>query len=182
MDENVAEQWLGETFLELHPLLQDLHRQPGLLSGQVQVSFGPGLAGVIGRRLAIRLGVPATAGPHRLEVSIYSEGGVLHWLRSFNGLSQFHSEFRPVGRYPTGHWIERSGFLTLILGVDVLAGGWHWVHKSTRLLGIPLPQALVPTTLASKRIDQGLYRFSVEVRAPGLGKLFAYSGALALNR
>lgn len=182
MAENVAEQWLGEKFLELHPLLQDLHRRPGLLSGQVEVSFGPGLAGVIGRRTAARLGVPSSAGQHRLEVSIYSENGVLHWLRSFNGLSQLHSEFRPVGRYPTGHWVERSGLLTLILGVDVLSGAWHWVHKGTRLLGIPLPQALVPTTLASKSIDQGLYRFSVQVRAPVLGKLFAYSGALALNR
>lgn len=179
--QNIAEEWLGNQFRELHPLLQDLHRNPSILTGQVEVSFGRGIAGVLGRRIASRLGVPITSGEHTLEVSIYSDGGVLHWVRSFNGQSRFHSEFKPVGRYPSGYWVERSGPLALLLDVRVIAGGWHWVHRSTKLFGIPLPRAFLPTTVASKSIDQGLYRFSVEVKAPVLGKLFGYSGTLAPN-
>lgn len=178
---SVAEEWLGSQFAELHPLLQDLHRNPATLVGQVDVSFGGGLAGRIGRRLAARLGVPKVAGRYSFEVAIHGEGGVLHWERAFNGQRAFRSEFRAVGRYPEGYWIERSGPFTLRLGVRVIAGGWHWVHKGTRLFGIPLPKALLPSTLASKSIEQGLYRFAVKVSAPVIGRLFEYSGRLAPN-
>jgi hypothetical protein len=179
--ETVVEEWFGEGFSELHPLLQHLHRTGGVLSGQVQVSFGQGPAAVIGRRLASRLGVPTAAGEHHLQVVIQSQAGTLHWARSFNGLSEFRSKFTPIGRYPTGHWVERSGILSLELGVKVLAGGWHWEHRKTSVLGVPVPKAFFPTTLASKSIEGELYRFSVEVRAPALGKVLSYSGTLASN-
>lgn len=179
--DTVVEDWFGQGFSKLHPLLQSLHRNGGVLGGQVEVSFGQGLSGFLGRRLAFRLGVPATAGIHHLEVIIHSQAGVLHWTRKFNGLSEFRSEFRPVGHYPTGHWVEQSGPLSLALGVRVVAGGWHWEHRRTSLLGMPAPKALFPTTLASKAAEGALYRFSVEVRAPALGKLLGYSGTLASN-
>jgi len=176
---SVAEGWFGSRFEELHPLLQDLHRNPSTLVGEVEVTFGAGIVGIVGKRLASQLGVPTTPGQHSFEVSIYSEGRALHWVRSFNGQTHFCSEFEPVGHYPGGYWVERSGRLTLLLGVQVISGGWHWVHRSTKLFGIPLPKAFLPTTLASKSIEQGLYRFSVEVSAPVLGKLLGYSGRLA---
>jgi Domain of unknown function (DUF4166) len=175
----LVETWFGSSFTELHPLLQRLHREGGVLSGPVQVSFGEGLAGWVGKRLAASLGVPAIAGMHQLRVSIHSEAGVLHWGRSFNGQSEFVSKFRPVGHHPSGHWVERSGRLSLSLGVEVQAGAWHWQHRGSTLFGIPLPKSLLPTTLASKGIEGERYRFSVEVRAPWLGTLMAYSGTLS---
>src|SRR5690349_20256630 len=51
----IVEEWFGSGFAELHPLLQLLHRKGGVLRGPVEVSFGQGLAGVVGRRLASRL-------------------------------------------------------------------------------------------------------------------------------
>ena len=177
----VVEEWFGEGFAQLHPLLQRLHREGGSLSGAVQVSFGRGLAGFLGKRLASRIGVPAVTGTHHLQVDIHSEGGVLHWGRSFNGQSQFNSKFQPIGHYPSGHWVEHSGHLSLMLGVEVKAGGWHWQHRKSALFGIPMPRSVLPTTLASKGIDGELYRFSVEVRAPVLGRLLGYSGTLAPN-
>ena len=177
----VVEEWFGEGFTELHPLLQRLHREGGILRGQVAVSFGQGLAGIVGRRLASRMGVPVVAGTHDLQVTIHGEAGALHWGRSFNGQSQFNSKFQPSGHYPSGHWLEQSGHLSLVLGVEVKDGGWHWQHRKTRLFGVPVPRAILPTTLASKGIEGALYRFSVEVRAPVLGKLLGYSGKLAPN-
>jgi Domain of unknown function (DUF4166) len=177
--QTIVEAWLGDEFDKLHPLLQRLHQNGGVLSGQVEVSFGQGIAGLLGRRLAIRLGVPTVPGPHRLQVVIRSEHGVLNWARTFNLETEFRSEFRPVGHYPSGYWIERSGMLTLSLGVEILAGAWHWVHRGTQLFGVPLPKGLLPVALASKSIENGFYRFSVEVSAPVLGKLVGYSGKLA---
>ena len=177
----IVEEWFGKGFAELHPLLQRLHREGGVLSGPVEISFGQGFAGSLGRRLASRMGVPTAAGAHRLQVNIHSEAGVLHWGRSFNGQSEFNSKFQPVGHYPSGHWLEQSGRLSLVLGVEVRDGSWHWQHRRTSLFGIPIPRALCPATLASNGIEGELYRFSVEVRAPALGKLLGYSGTLAPN-
>jgi hypothetical protein len=150
--ETVVEEWFGEAFRELHPLLQRLHKSGGVLSGQVQVSFGQGLAGLLGKQLASRMGVPNITGAHHLQVAIHSRAGVLHWARTFNHRSEFSSDFKPVGRYPTGHWVERSGALSLALGVKVVAGSWHWEHRSTTLLGVPIPKSFFPTALASKSV------------------------------
>ncbi len=124
--------------------------------------------------------MPTTNGTHLLEVDIHSDARALHWNRTFDGRDEFRSEFVPFGRYPSGHWIERSGAISLELGVDVIDGGWHWRHRATRFRGIRVPKLLHPATSASKRIDGGRYRFAVEVRQPLLGRLFAYSGTLAL--
>ena len=177
----VVEQWLGYGFAELHPMLQDLHRTGGELSGPVEVAFGQGLAGFLGRRIAAKLGVPVVAGTHRLKVVIRSQDGILHWGRTFNDDSGFNSEFIPFGCYPQGHWVESSGPLRLVLGVSVQDGGWHWQHRSTRLHGIPIPRFLLPTTIASKHAEGEFYRFAVEVRASVFGKLLEYSGSLAFS-
>lgn len=175
-----VEEWFGSDFTSLHPQLQRLHRHGGVLLGEVNVSFGSGFSGVLGRRIATRLGVPATAGPHRLQVTIYSADRVLHWNRRFDDSSEFPSRFEPVGSYPSGHWIERSGALSLTLGVRIINGGWHWEHRATRLRGVPLPKGLLPQTIASKDVIGDAYRFSVEVRAPVLGILLCYRGDLKL--
>ncbi len=41
-----------------------------------------------------------------------------------------------------------------------------------------MPRALMPTTIASKSIEDGRYRFSVEVVVPVLGAVMGYAGAL----
>ncbi len=54
---NPVIKWFGKNFSELDPLLQELHRNGGELSGIVNLEFGSGLAGVIGRKLSLNLGV-----------------------------------------------------------------------------------------------------------------------------
>ncbi|WJN58007.1 hypothetical protein [Pseudomonas sp. SO81] len=61
MEGNSVTSWFGEHFTELHPLLQRLHREGGELAGEVEVRYGQGLAGLLGRRLANKLGLA----PHR---------------------------------------------------------------------------------------------------------------------
>lgn len=175
-----VEAWFGPAFAQLHPLLQQLHRQSGVLRGTVEVGLGRGFAGWLGRRLARRLGMPATAGPHALEVHIHSTDGVLHWSRRFDGRHAFVSRFRPCGTYPSGYWIEQTGSLRLELGVVIQSGGWHWQHRGTRWFGVPIPRFLLPHTVASKRIESDGYRFSVAVRVPLLGEVLGYAGTLRL--
>jgi hypothetical protein len=181
-----VEQWFGAEFSRLDPLLQALHRQGGMLQGEVQISFGRGFAGWLGRRLAVKLGVPVGVERMRLQVQISHVDGVLHWNRCFGGAAGIPgqwmlSRFEPVGRWPQGYWLERTGLLELQLGVDVVNGAWHWVSRSFELFGLLLPAALMISSRASKRVEGGFYVFEVHMSAPLLGKLLRYEGKLSAN-
>jgi hypothetical protein len=174
----VVEKWFGDAFGELHPKLQELHRSGGSLAGSVEVQFGRGLAGLIGKRVAKRLGIPAFAGSVPLKVSIYSIANELHWDRTFNEGSKFASVFIPSGSYPSGSWMENAGVFRLKLGVSIVDGGWVWQPKGAWFWFVPMPNWLLPRTTASKRIDHDLYEFKVQINLPIVGKILAYGGKL----
>ncbi|GAC1031856.1 hypothetical protein thsps21_26840 [Pseudomonas sp. No.21] len=175
-----VEAWFGEGFSGLHPLLQRLHRQGGVLEGEVELATGAGLAGWLGRRLAGKLGIPLGARRVPLRVDIHCDESGLHWNRRFADSATLVSLFRPVGHWPDGHWEECTGALRLALKVDTRDGGWRWVPMAAWVRGIRIPLALLPRTTAYKRIECGRYHFYVGFSLPGLGELFSYSGGLEL--
>ena len=178
-DENAATSWFGAGFDQLHPQLQALHRgSGGRLQGTVMLRFGDGLAGVAGRRLARRLGLPSHAGAHEFSVDIEHDADGMQWKRRFGSVGAMTSHFRPVGTWPQGYWLEHTGALEMRLGVDVIDGDWHWTVRGTRLRGLPLPRWLLPKLTAYKRIRDGKYDFHVGVALPGLGQVLSYSGQL----
>lgn len=179
--QNPVIHWFGPQFEALHPRLQALHRHGGSLAGPVDIRRGSGIAGWLGRRLARRLGVPTEPVPHRLEVDIRHDGTTLYWHRRFDGASRMDSRFEPVGRWPQGHWRERTGAIALELTVEVVDGGWRWRCRRVRWHGIPLPMALLPHTQAGKWIEDDRYRFEVRFILPGWGEVLAYSGLLELR-
>ncbi len=176
-----AQNWFGSAFEQLHPQLQALHRDGGTLHGKVEVGFGSGIGRVVGKMLARRLGVPPPRPGNTLEVTIYNDAQGLHWNRQFNNGVEFRSLFTPVGVFPSGHWLERSGFMTLALQVKIINGGWHWQPTRSFVFGVPLPRWTVPRTVAYKEIVQGRYHFSVEIALPLLGKVLSYQGNLELR-
>jgi len=176
--ENAVTRWFGPQFERLHPLLQELHRHGGRLRGEVVIERGRGIAGWIGRRLLRKLGLPSGIERSPFEVEIRHEGQVLHWNRRFGNGAQLCSQFRPVGAWPEGYWIEHTGAVRLNLTVDVVEGAWHWRCLRVYLGGLRLPLWLFPRTTAYKRIDQGKYCFCVKFDLPLLGTVLGYSGAL----
>lgn len=144
-----------------------------MLRGEVVIATGGGLGGVIGRRLARRLGLPLDRARRGFEVRIEHETGAMRWCRRFDDGSALGSTFHPVGHYPDGYWIERSGARALRLGVETTGGGWRWRLRGWSLHGMPLPPW--PLRLrAFKRIEaDGRYRFCVEFALAGLGPLCA---------
>ena len=175
---NLVADWFANEFENLHPMLQALHRYGGNLDGDVRIEFPKGLAGVLGRRLAIKMGVPITERVHSLAVAIFHDGGRLHWYRCFDGASNVRSIFTPVGNIETGYWLENTGSIQLRLTVDIIAGGWHWRCLSMRFWKIALPQWLMPKTEAYKRIEDDKYRFYVGFSLPCFGTVLSYSGLL----
>jgi hypothetical protein len=174
-----VERWFGPGFVQLHPLLQQLHRDGGTLSGRIAITYGSGVAGWLGRRMATRLGLPPHSGSAALSVRIRSDSNALYWSRAFNGGAEVTSIFVPAGSWPDGYWTEQIGALRLVLRMDTSAGGWRWIPLQTSLWGLPLPRHLAPRLIAGKRVENGQYHFSVALSHPMLGALFSYSGVLA---
>lgn len=184
---NAAMHWFGPDFARLHPLLQALHRDGGTLGGPIAISTGRGLAGIIGRRLARRLGIPIDRARRGFRVEIVHEARQMQWRRRFDDGSEMRSVFRPVGRYPDGHWLESTGPVRMRLGVDLDGGGWRWRLLGVQLGRLRLPLFLFPRTDAYKRIESGevhaegggeRYRFAVAFSMFPFGELLRYEGAL----
>lgn len=178
MNNTPSSRWFGDRFAELHPLLQDLHTNGGTLSGPVLITLGDGLAGIVGRRLAAKLGIPVDGDQHTLQVAISHHSDGLHWDRCFDGDRWMRSLFEPVGQWPDGYWLETSGPIKLQLTVDISDGGWYWRVLKGQVRGATLPSWLLPTTTAFKRIEDGRYRFQVGIAVPLLGTVLSYGGLL----
>jgi hypothetical protein len=171
--------WFGAGFGELHSLLQALHAQDSKLSGTVDLHFGEGVAArAFGRHMARKLGMPDTAGQHRLTVTIRHDAKTLSWNRCFDDTHELRSTFLPVGHWPEGHWVEKTGALELALAVDAIDGGWYWRVMRASLRGMRIPLWMIPRSTAYKRIEDGKYRFHVAFAVPVLGEVIRYSGVL----
>lgn len=175
---NTVENWFGDNFKELDPLLQKLHIEGGALSGVVDLTHGKGLAGLLGRRLASQLGLPIKAGAVDFKVEIKHSKDRLFWNRTFGVDHKLSSIFVPHGNYPDGYWKESLGKLNLELGVDIVNGGWYWTQRNVKFFGIRLPLWLFPRSRAYKNIVDGQYYFSVTFTLPLIGKILSYNGTL----
>ncbi len=177
----LVERWFGPAFRQLHPRLQQLHREGGTLQGPVDIVTAAGVGGWLGRRLARRLGVPTFPGAHTLRVDIHDDGQALRWDRTFDAGHRFASRFRPAGSYPTGYWVEHSGALTLHLGVRIVDGGWEWEERGAWWHGVRWPAWARPSTRAGKRAEGEAYRFSVTFAWRGGQPLLRYAGCLRMQ-
>jgi len=177
MTSELVKNWFGHSYSKLAPELQKLHLNGGVLYGQVEVKQGKGLAGLIGRRIAKKLGIPKS-GTNDLRVNISHDEHYLHWDRQFNDATLMKSRFQPLDTIEQGYWVEKSGSLELVLTVDVIDQGWHWRCLQYKYRGIAMPLWLFPSMDAYKNIEDGSYRFYVGFSLPLLGLLFSYSGLL----
>ena len=180
-DGNAVTAWFGDAFALLHPSLQALHRHGGKLTGSANLQFGKGMGGMLGRHLARKLGIPDVAGLHRLDVDIRHDANALYWNRQFDRAHDVRSVFVPVGHWPDGHWVEKTGMLELGLSVGIEQGGWQWRPVHARMHGVRVPLWLMPRSNAYKRIEEGRYRFHVAFSLPILGDVLTYGGLLELD-
>lgn len=95
------------------------------------------------------------------------------WKRCFNHSHSVPSNFRLVGSWPDGLWIENTAPLELTSTVAVVEGGWYWHVVGARLRGVPLPLSLMPRVTAYKRIEGGKYRFHAGFALPVFGEVFS---------
>ena len=177
MNNQLVKKWFGNQFNQLHPLLQKLHMEGGRLVGDVEISYGKGLAGIVGRKLGKRMNLPVS-GKHQLSVCISHDEHGLHWSRTFDNQVQVKSLFKPIGVIEQGHWVETTGPVVMELTVDINNGGWFWRCLKINYLGLSIPLWLMPRTDAYKIIENGKYRFYVGFSFPVIGLVVSYQGLL----
>lgn len=179
MESPIVKSWFVDRFKDLAPEPQALHLKGGRLGGTVRIEYGNGLARMIGQRLAQKMNFPGE-GAHSLNIRISHDEDALYWARRFNQGQEVVSLFKPAGCLPSGYWVESSGPLEMRLTVDVVDGAWSWRCLAIKWRGLPVPQWLMPTTRAYKRITADGYQFHVSFSYPLLGKLLSYEGTLRL--
>lgn len=180
MSNSLVSDWFGESFGELHPKLQLLHKTGGTLSGTVSVIVAHGIAGYFGRAIAKKFSIPTGNDQQMFSVTIAHQEDGLHWDRVFN-VSEMKSVFVPVGNKRSGYWLEITGDVQLYLTVDVKEGGWYWRCFRVKYKGIILPLWLFPSVIAYKKIENEKYNFYVGFYFPILGEVLSYGGLLELR-
>jgi len=179
----ITEKWFGDHFTKLHPKLQKLHSEGGELNGEVRVEYGTGVAGLLGKRLGKKLGLPQQTESTSLRVVISHTDQEMNWSRQFGSASKpMVSVFKPVGNYDSGYWTETTGGITIALSVAIQQGSWHWIQRTTKIKNITVPVLFLPELKAGKAIEDDSYRFEVALHKRGLGLLVRYAGALAEDK
>lgn len=177
MTSNLVSDWFGEGFTELHPLLQQIHKTGGTLSGTVTVNIASGLAGFLGRRIAKGFSIPINSSDHFFTVAITHQSDAMHWNRMFNS-SQMYSVFLPVGNKADGYWLESTGSVHLYLTVDIKDKGWYWRCLKARFKYFTVPLFFLPRINAYKKIENEKYRFYVGFSLLFFGEVLSYGGLL----
>ncbi|HVO03112.1 MAG TPA: DUF4166 domain-containing protein [Candidatus Cybelea sp.] len=170
--------WLGDAVDRLPPAIRCIHDDPleRSASGAVAVTRG---TQPIARWLCRMLGFPESATDRPLLVEFEPEGNAEVWRRRF-GTSTFASRLGPWPGRP-GHVREQIGPLAYGFELVTSPEGLRMEFRRWWLCGLPLPRVLGPRVDARQWEEDGAYCFSVDVAAPGIGRVIAYAGRLKLS-
>lgn len=166
---------LGEAWPRLPALIRRLHSVEGktTAAGRARVERG---AGPLARLIGWFAGFPPAHDDVAVHVTFERRGDIEIWRRDLGG-HVFQSTQEAGGGCQL---VERFGpaafSMTLIrdgerLGLRLL--GW-------RLFGLPMPRWTAPVSTAWEGVEDGRFRFFVEISHPLLGLIVRYQGWLAV--
>jgi hypothetical protein len=169
---SVYRRLLGPAFDQMPTALRALHdgTHSTVWRGRADVERG---SSMMMRLLATLFGLPPSGTDQPLIVTFEPAGATEIWTRTFN-----EKQFRSVQFEQGGNLHETVGLSRLIMGVAADASGLRLTMLGTRFLGVPLPRFLVPEIRAVETERDGRFRFDVEARLPGFGRLVHYRGWL----
>lgn len=162
---------MGQSFDCLPPAVRAMHEvcADAGASGEAEVRRGKSAAA---RLVAAVMRFPP-AGRHPLHVAFTERDGVETWTREF-GRHRFSSRLSERG----GKLEERFGPLRFRFDLPADEKGLEMRMAGWRFLGLPLPLALAPRSLAREWEEDGRFRFDVPIALPFVGLVVHYSGWL----
>jgi hypothetical protein len=167
---------LGDAYAALPAPIQAMHALTGTLTAEGRATVERG-SGVLARAIGALFGFPPAARDIPVKVDFALRDGREVWRRDFAGRTFTSTQEEGRGRFDR-LLCERFGPFAFGIALvreadrlDLLARGWS-------VFGIPLPRALVPHVTAYESVEEGRFRFHVEIKLPLVGLVVRYRGWL----
>jgi hypothetical protein len=175
--QSLYQQVLGSAFTALPKSVQAIHtgQTPSQWSGTSRVVRGKNL---LARMLAALIGFPPAQEDVPVTVLFEQQHGVERWTRNFGG--QVFSSEQWCGTGRNQHLlVERFGLVAVSLALVVKEERLYFIPRRWSVWGLPLPRALLPQGNTFEYEENGRFCFHVEICAPIIGLIVAYTGQLA---
>lgn len=165
---------LGGTWSALPRPIQDLHRLDDRLAaaGRARIERG---GGVIARLVAAMARFPPAAEDVEVQVDFERRGNVEIWRRRFGDHLFLSTQETGSGRV----LVERFGPAAFAMVLAWDGRRLNLRQRSWRLFGLPMPAWSAPVTTAWETVEDGRFRFFVEIGHPWTGLIVRYQGWLA---
>jgi len=166
---------LGADFARLPAPIRRLHQPEGRVDWQGEADIAAPESG-FARLCAWAFGLPRQAGRLPASVAIERFGARERWTRLI-GPFRFHSHLREGTR--AGEVEERFGPFRFALTLHADAAALRMEARRWWCGPVPMPRWLMPFGIGEERLDEaGRFRFAVEIRLPGAGRVTRYAGWL----
>lgn len=164
---------LGGAWTGLPGPLQRMHavERPMTAVGRAKVERGYGL---LARMVAAIVGFPPAGDDVEVRLTFERRGDVEVWRRDFGG--HIFQSTQETGR--ERKLVERFGPAAFSMALN-----WDGKHlnlklKSWRLFGVPMPAWTAPVSTAWEAVEDGRFRFFVQISHPLTGLIVRYLGWL----
>jgi hypothetical protein len=168
---------LGGAWDGLAPQIRELHSVTGesTFRGRCRVERG---RSPLSKLVAAMIGLPHAGADQEVCVTLTVEGDGERWTRRIGG-RQFWSLQHPGQGRSVGLIRERFG--PICIHMALLADGLdlQYLIRRWTLFGIPLPLSMGPRGRASESVEDGRFRFDVEIGHPFTGLIVRYRGLLS---
>jgi hypothetical protein len=126
---------------------------------------------------ATLIGFPRTGADQPLTVQLSRERDGELWVRRSPGGSFASRQYEGRGR---SRWLVRERFGAVSVDMALVAEGANlrYVLRRWALCGVPLPLILGPRSRALESVEDGQFRFDVEIALPLAGLVVRYQGTL----
>lgn len=165
---------LGAAFDRLPSAIRAMHAGTSIASGRASVERGNGL---LSRLVAACVGFPPATEDTPVSVRFDAGKGAELWTRTFGAKVFSSRQFAGRGR---SERLLCEGFGPLTFTMALVADGARLslVLRGWRAFGIPMPLFLAPRSNAHETVEDGRFRFHVEIRHPLTGLIVRYRGWL----
>ncbi|MDB5380331.1 MAG: hypothetical protein JWR00_4777 [Rubritepida sp.] len=164
---------LGSAWARLPAELRAMHEIRGraVAEGRATVEGGSGL---VARLMAAVIGFPRAAADTPVQVTFEVADGQENWTRRFGGESFSSCQFAG------SDGLICEGFGPLVFGMAAIVEGvrLRLVLRRWSAFGIPLPLWACPRMEAHETVEEGRFRFHVELSHPIAGLIVRYRGWL----
>lgn len=165
---------LGDAWQGLPDEIRMMHDHTKTAEGRASVERGPN---PLGRLAAWIVGFPKANADIPVRVRFETGKGQETWTRTFGGHDFSSRQFAGRGR-SEGLLCERFGPLIFAMALVAEGGKLSLVLRGWTFLGLPLPMWFCPRSTSFETVEDGCFRFHVEISHPLTGLIVRYRGWL----